>query len=89
MARSAELPPLVEARRHWAGVLLAAAAAHCGITDELHDLEELRASRPLTATEQARYDDLRVRKQEARRRHDEAHRRLLRLSAGGPARIAR
>ncbi len=74
------LPAIVKARRRWAGALLAAAAVHCRISDEIHDLEEIRTQREWTTREERRYEELRAEKFRARRDHDEAHRRLMQLS---------
>jgi multidrug resistance efflux pump len=74
------LPAIAKARRRWAGALLSAAAIHCRISDEIHDLEEIRATREWTRSEAARYEELRAEKFRARRDHDEAHRRLMQLS---------
>lgn len=74
------LPAIVRARRRWASALLKAAAIHCRISDEIHDLEKLREERPWTKHEEARYEELRAEKYRARRDHDEAHRRLMQLS---------
>jgi hypothetical protein len=74
------LPAIVKARRRWASALLAAAAVHCRISDEIHDLEELRERRAWKKQEAVRYEELRAEKFRARRDHDEAHRRLMQLS---------
>jgi len=74
------LPALVDAKRRLAGELLASAAVHSAITDELAALEQLTATRPLTQAEEERRTILRARKREALRRHDAVDRRLRRLS---------
>jgi hypothetical protein len=71
-------------RKKAAGDALAAAAAHSLLTDQLHDLDALRRERAWTAEENARYAELRLRLDEARQRHDAAHRRLRAISAFRP-----
>jgi hypothetical protein len=71
------LPVLLEARRRLAGELLAAAAVHSAICDEIGELEA-RPGGP-TAEEQERLRILRERRLDARRRHDIVDRRLRRL----------
>ena len=68
------LPALLEARRRLAGEMLAAAAVHSAICDELNELAATGE------TESERCALLRARKLGARRRHDDAERRLRRLS---------
>lgn len=75
------LPALVDAKRRLAGELLASAAVHSAITDELAAIDDLAASRPLTEAEQERRAVLRSRKGRALQRHDAIERRLRRLSA--------
>ena len=75
------LPALVDAKRRLCGELLAAAAVHSAITDDLATLEQLAAQRALTDDEQERRAVLRTRKREALRRHDAIEHRLRRLSA--------
>ena len=70
-------------RKKAAADVLAAAAAHSLLTDQLHDLDALRRERAWTAEENAREAELRLRLDEARRRHDAAHRRLRAISAFG------
>ena len=70
-------------RKKAAADVLAAAAAHSLLTDQLHDLEALRRERAWTAEEIAREAELRLRLDEARQRHDAAHRRLRAISAFG------
>lgn len=76
------LPWLVEARHRLAREVLAAAAAHSVVTDQLLDLDSTARQRPLDDDEQERQRELRMAKQAARRRHDEARRRLRLLSRG-------
>jgi hypothetical protein len=71
---------LQESRRRLAGEMLAAAATHSVICDELDALEGVRAERALTAAEEARCEVLRDRKHQLRRRHDIAERRLRALA---------
>jgi hypothetical protein len=71
-------------RKKAASEVLAAAAAHSLLTDELHDLDALRRERAWTAEEATRHGELRLRLEEARRRHDDAHRRLRAISAFRP-----
>ena len=71
-------------RKKAAGDVLAAAAAHSLLTDQLHDLDALRRERAWTAEENARHAELRLRLDEARQRHDAAHRRLRAISAFRP-----
>ena len=77
----APLPALVDAKRRLCGELLAAAAVHSAITDELEALEACEAARPLTPDEQERRVILRTRKRAALLRHDAIDHRLRRLSA--------
>lgn|GEM_PF-2975220 len=76
------LPTIVQFRRRLATELLAAAARHSAIVDEVHDLEALREQRELSESEQRRYAELRQLRAEARRRHDQAVRDLRRLMSG-------
>jgi hypothetical protein len=71
-------------RKKAAADVLAAAASHSLLTDQLHDLEALRRERPWTAEEAALDVELRLRLDEARQRHDAAHRRLRAISAFRP-----
>ena len=71
-------------RKKAAGDVLAAAAAHSLLTDQLHDLEAQRREGAWTAEEGALHGELRLRLDEARRRHDAAHRRLRAISAFRP-----
>ena len=71
-------------RKKAAADVLAAAAAHSLLTDQLHDLDALRRERAWTDEESARQSELRLRLDEARRRHDGAHRRLRAISAFRP-----
>jgi hypothetical protein len=75
------LPALVDAKRRLCGELLAAAAVHSAITDDLEALEACEATRPLTAEELERRIILRGRKRAALLRHDAIDHRLRRLSA--------
>jgi hypothetical protein len=68
-------------RRQAASDVLAAAAAHSLLTDQRHDLESRRREHGWTPEETARHRELRMRIDEARRQHDEAHRRLRAISA--------
>ena len=69
---------VITLRRRAASEVLAAAAAHSLLTDELHDLEALRRERPWTPDEEALHRELRSRLEDARRRHDDArHTELL------------
>ena len=77
----APLPPLVDARRRLCGELLAAAAVHSAISDELADLERVGVTRPLTSEEEEHRVALRMRKRQALLRHDAIDHRLRRLSA--------
>ena len=74
-------PALLDARRRLAGELLAAAAVHSAISDELEALERLRDTRPLDPAEEERCAVLRMRKRAALRQHDAAQHRLRRLAA--------
>jgi hypothetical protein len=74
------IPSLLEARRRLAGEVLAAAAVHSAITDELDAIELLRSERPLQPSEEDRCAVLRARKRDALRRHDLAEQRLRRLA---------
>ena len=65
--------------RRLANELLAAAAQHAIVTDELQDLEAVRKRRELTRSEALLAQDLRRRKLVSRLRHDRAHRRLMAL----------
>ena len=71
-------------RKKAAADVLAAAAAHSLLTDQLHDLDALRRERAWTDEENARHSELRVRLDEARQRHDGAHRRLRAITAFRP-----
>ena len=71
-------------RRQAASDVLAAAAAHSLLTDQLHDLESRRREQPWTQEEAAQHGELRTRIDKARRQHDDAHRRLRAISAFGP-----
>jgi hypothetical protein len=71
-------------RRQAASDVLAAAAAHSLLTDQLHDLESRRREPGWTPEETARHRELRMRIDEARRQHDEAHRRIRAISAFRP-----
>ena len=71
-------------RKKAAAEVLAAAAAHSLLTDQLHDLDALRRERAWTAEEIERHAELRLRLDEARQRHDGAHRRLRAISAFRP-----
>jgi len=71
-------------RKKAAAEVLAAAAAHSLLTDQLHDLDTLRRDRAWTAEEDAHHAELRLRLNEARRRHDGAQRRLRAISAFRP-----
>jgi len=73
--------PFAKTRRRVAEELLAAAARHAVISDELYDLEKLREERPLAAKELARLEQLRAEKLLCRLRHRRAHARLVRLTA--------
>lgn len=75
------LPALLQARRRLAGEVLASAAAHSAICDDLAELDRVREQRPLTAEEEAAWRNLRQRRRAARERHDAAERRLRHLSA--------
>ena len=75
------LPALVDAKRRLCGELLAAAAVHSAISDELAVIDELEACRPLSHEEQVRRINLRNRKRDALRRHDTIDHRLRRLLA--------
>ncbi|CAN5741249.1 hypothetical protein BH24ACT3_BH24ACT3_17970 [soil metagenome] len=82
------LPALVEARHRLAGELLAAAARHSVIVDELDDLMARKDSAGWNSTDRLRYEDLRQQRAEARHRHDQARMALRRLASGlGPVRI--
>jgi hypothetical protein len=71
-------------RKKAAAEVLAAAAAHSLLTDQLHELDALRRERPWTPEENAHHSELRMRLEEARQRHDGAHRRLRAISAFRP-----
>lgn len=64
--------------------VLTAAAAHSLLTDQLDDLAAVRRERVWTPEESAREQELRARLDDARRRHDAAHRRLRAISAFRP-----
>jgi hypothetical protein len=82
------LDSLVEARRRLAGQVLAAAARHSAIVDELADLETIRDERPWKREETARYLELRELRLAARHQHDAAVHRLRRLRSGArPLRV--
>jgi hypothetical protein len=85
MPRDEPLDSLVEARRRLAGQVLAAAARHSAIVDELADLEAVRDERPWEREETARYLELRELRLAARRQHDAAIHRLRRLRQGAGA----
>jgi hypothetical protein len=70
-------------RRQAAAEVLAAAAAHSLLTDQLHDLEARRRDN-WSPEESAQHRELRTRIDEARRHHDDAHRRLRAISAFRP-----
>ena len=73
--------PFAKTRRRVAEELLAAAARHAVISDELYDLEKLREERSLGPKELARLEQLRAEKLLCRLRHRRAHSRLVRLTA--------
>jgi len=73
------LTPVLRLRRRLGNELLAAAARHSAISDELHDLESLRAGDDWTTERAERYEHLRREKVAERLRHDQAHRQLMRL----------
>jgi len=81
MADDAPASPFATTRRRVAEELLAAAARHAVISDELYDLERVREQRSLTAKELARLEQLRAEKLVCRLRHRRAHTRLVRLTA--------
>jgi hypothetical protein len=68
-------------RRQAALEVLNAAAAHSLLTDQLDELQAVRRERAFTPEESAREVELQARLADARRRHDEAHRRLRAISA--------
>jgi hypothetical protein len=70
-------------RRQAASEVLAAAAAHSLLTDQLHDLESRRRDH-WSPEDTAEHRELRERIDEARHHHDEAHRRLRAISAFRP-----
>jgi hypothetical protein len=70
-------------RRQAASDVLSAAAAHSLLSDQLHDLESTRREH-WSPEETAQHSELRARIDEARRHHDEAHRRLRAMSAFRP-----
>lgn len=75
------LPALVtQERRSLANELLAAAAQHSLIVDELADLEAAAQQQTLTEDELKRQADLQAKAEIAVRRHDEAARQLRRLA---------
>jgi hypothetical protein len=71
--------PVLRLRRRLGNELLAAAARHSAISDEITDLEVLRSQGVWSTEEAERYEHLRRQKVEARVRHDQAHRQLVRL----------
>jgi len=73
-------------RRRLGNELLAAAARHAAVSDELNDLEVIRSRRGWTSDQAERYEHLRREKVEARIRHDQAHRQLMRLPSS-PLRV--
>lgn len=75
------LPALVDAKRRLCGELLAAAAVHSAISDELDILEARQAAGPLAPDEEERRVILRGRKRAALIRHDAIDHRLRRLAA--------
>ena len=75
------LPALVDAKRRLCGELLAAAAVHSAISDELDILDARQADGTLTPEEEERRIILRGRKRAALLRHDAIDHRLRRLTA--------
>ena len=73
--------PVLRLRRRLGNELLAAAARHAAISDEIHDLEEMRSGGGWSAEQAERYDYLRRQKAAERVRHDQAHRQLMRLAS--------
>jgi len=73
--------PVLRLRRRLGNELLAAAARHAAISDELHDLEAMRSEGGWNPEQAERYDYLRRQKAAERSRHDQAHRQLMRLPA--------
>ena len=73
------MTPVLRLRRRLGNELLAAAARHAAISDELQDLDRLRSRGTWSAAQAERYEYLRRQKVEARIRHDMAHRQLVRL----------
>ncbi|HZT67747.1 MAG TPA: hypothetical protein VFA11_18300 [Acidimicrobiales bacterium] len=80
-----EASPRQRLRRKLANELLAAAAQHAIVTDELQELERRRRGGELSNRDLLRVQELRRRKLMARLRHDRAHRRLVGLLATGVA----
>ena len=71
--------PVLRLRRRLGNELLAAAARHSAISDEIHDLEAMRSAGGWSAEQVERYEYLRRQKAAERVRHDQAHRQLMRL----------
>ena len=78
---TAEGSPRDRLRRRLANELLAAAAQHANVTDELQDLERARRVSGLGPRDMLHMQELRRRKLVLRLRHDRANRRLMSLLA--------
>ena len=73
--------PVLRLRRRLGNELLAAAARHAAISDEIHDLEAMRSGGAWSPEQAERYEYLRRQKAAERGRHDQAHRQLMRLAS--------